>query len=192
MFQRNLKSSNTIYFTLQDKSYWNSRDNQSQKLCNATFLEQYRTFLEESMSRKTSSPNLSVERLIHNDLDLVVKAIETDSCKEEWGSLENLNNLYKDVHLLGSAFPIFQWVFLLSGSIKKNTFNSRYSNLREISDSEIGKFAQKLWIASTKNKENNEFNATSILPVLSAVCGDVNHFPIVPSPNLKTSFKPSK
>ena len=60
------------------------------------------------MSRKTSSPNLSVERLIHNDLDLVVKAIETDSCKEEWGSLENLNNLYKDVHLLGSAFPIFQ------------------------------------------------------------------------------------
>lgn len=55
-----------------------------------------------------NNPDWLVERVIHHDTDLFIKDTETNLCAEEWGSLKNLNNLYKDVHLLGKTFPIFQ------------------------------------------------------------------------------------
>ncbi len=82
-------------------------DNQSQILCNTTFLEQYRGLLEGSMSNE-NNPDWLVERVIHHDPDFFIKDTETNLCTEEWGSLESLNNLNKDLHLLGKTFPIFQ------------------------------------------------------------------------------------
>ena len=82
------------------------RDNQSSKLCNTTFLEQYRGLLEEAMRTEMINPTLLTELLIRQDL--AFKDTETDLCTEEWKSLENLDSLYKDVHLLGSTSPIFQ------------------------------------------------------------------------------------
>ncbi|KAK4029566.1 hypothetical protein OUZ56_022545 [Daphnia magna] len=64
-------------------------------------------------------------------------------------SVESLDDLNAEFQRLDSTFSIF----------------------KEISDSEIGKFAERLWISRDKSNIDNEPNSTSVLPLLTTVCG---------------------